>query len=41
VPYTDLGIEGGERFARGKDGKGYYVEGNITYHKWKAKYVNI
>lgn len=40
VPYTGLGVGGGERFARGKDGKSYYVEGGITYHQWRAKYVD-
>ncbi len=28
-----------ERAARGADGKTYYVPGNMTYNKWKEKYI--
>lgn len=31
VPYFDDFNEGEERFARGKDGKGYYVPSDIRY----------
>ncbi|KNY24993.1 minor capsid protein [Pseudobacteroides cellulosolvens] len=29
-----------ERIARNKEGKTYYVEGDMTYEKWKEKYVD-
>ena len=41
VPHLDEEIWGvGERAARGKDGKTYYVPDNITYPEWKEKFVN-
>ena len=33
APYFE--DETGERWARGTDGKGYYVPGNMTYAEWK------
>ena len=40
VPYFDDEFTAGtERVARDKDGKTYYVPGNMTYEEWKRKYV--
>lgn len=36
-PYFENNIT--ERAARGKDGKTYYVKGNLTYKEWFDKYV--
>ena len=41
VPHLDEEIWGvGERAARGKDGKTYYVPDNIAYPEWREKFVN-
>ena len=41
VPQLDEEIWGvGERAARDKDGKTYYVPDNIKYHEWEEKFVN-
>jgi hypothetical protein len=37
VPYFDDYY--GERIARGRDGKVYYIPSNITYKEWENKYV--
>lgn len=40
VPYfNDMG-DITIHFARGKDGKGYEVNGDMTYNEWKSKYVD-
>ena len=39
VPYFDDEWSGGERAARGEDGKTYYVPADMTYEEWKNKYV--
>lgn len=39
VAYFDDEISVGERIARGEDGKTYYVPVDMTYEKWKEKYV--
>lgn len=38
VPYFD--DNEGERFARGEDGKGYYIPSNMKYHDWKKTFVD-
>lgn len=37
VPYFDDNY--GERIARGKDGKTYYVPSNMTFRQWEEKFV--
>lgn len=39
VPYFDDFNEGEERFARGEDGKGYYVPSDMKYNEWKERFV--
>lgn len=39
VPYFDDEWSGGERAARGEDGKTYYVPSDMTYKEWKNKFV--
>lgn len=36
-PYFDDEFAGGERAARGEDGKTYYVPADMTYKEWKEK----
>ena len=38
-PYFDDEFSGGERAARGADGKTYYVPADMTYKEWKDRYV--
>ena len=39
VPYFDDEVDPGERIARDKDGKTYYVPGDMTYQAWYDQYV--
>lgn len=39
VPYFDDEINVGERIARDKNGRVYYVPGDMTYDEWYARYV--
>lgn len=39
VPYFDDEINFGERIARDKKGRVYYVPGDMTYDEWYARYV--
>lgn len=39
VPYFDDEIDPGERIAKDRGGKVYYVPGNITYQEWYDKYI--
>lgn len=39
VPYFDDEINVGERIARDKGGRVYYVPGDMTYDEWYARYV--
>lgn len=40
VPYFDDEWSGGERAARGEDGKTYYVPSDMTYPEWKESLVD-
>lgn len=40
VPWFDDMADVGARFARGENGKAYYVPPNITYAQWKQAYVD-
>lgn len=40
VPYFDDEWSGGERAARGEDGKTYYVPSDMTYSEWKKSFVD-
>lgn len=40
APAIDPKYADGERFARGEDGKGYYVPADMTYAEWKAAFVD-
>lgn len=40
VPYFDDEWSGGERAARGEDGKTYYVPSDMTYKEWKESLVD-
>ena len=41
VPYFDDEFDlVGERAARGKDGKTYYVPADMTYREWEKSFVN-
>ena len=39
APYFDDEWSGGERAAKGEDGKTYYVPSNMTYPQWKEKFM--